>query len=173
MRNRVFSNSPRVQLSILLGAMMVAALSLAGCGGGGGGSSSNSGGNNSGGNGGGGNTTLATISGVVKDTSPSHNPVAGALVTVTGTSRSATTDSTGKFVISNVPLNSTSLTVASPNPVAYYNYANYNTKLYDLISCTLPLPALVAGANAPFTEIDMYIGGSNPPPPPPVGGCPS
>ncbi len=171
MRNRVFSNSPRVQLSILLGMLMVAALSLAGCGGGGGGSSSNNNGGNNGGNGG--NSTLATITGVVKDTSPSHGPIAGAHVTVTGTTRTAVTDATGTFVITNVPLNSTTLTVASPDPVAYYNYANYNTKLYDLVACTLPLPSLVAGANSPFTEIDMYIGGSNPPPPPPVGGCPA
>jgi hypothetical protein len=63
--------------------------------------------------------------------------------------------------------------VVAPAGGAYYNYANYNGKEYALAACVLQLPTLAAGANAPYTEIDLYIGGSNPPPPPPVGGCPS
>lgn len=171
MRNRVFLSSHRTELSIVFGLVMALALSAAGCGGGGGGS-------NNGGGGGGGNTpppnsSLATISGFVRDTSPSHNPVQGAVITITGTSRSATTNAAGSFTVTDVPLTAVSFKVASPNAVAYYNYANYNGKLYDLVACVLKLPALVAGANAPFTDVDMYIGGANPPPPPPVGGCPS
>src|ERR1700722_7950254 len=123
------------------------------------------------------NPTLATISGFVYDTA--HNPVVGASVTVNETGSPGSgglgtiTDSCGKFVITNVPLTAISLSVASPNPVNYYNYANYNGKLYDLIDCTLPLPTLNAGANAPYTEIDMYLGGPNNPPPQPPTGCPT
>jgi hypothetical protein len=172
MRNRVFFNSSCIQYSIVLGLMMALALSLAGCGGGNGSSSNNNTGNGSGSTVTG-NPALATITGVVQDTSSSHNPVAGAVITVTGTGRTATTDAAGTFVVTNVPLNATSFSVASPNTLDYYNYANYNGKVYNLVACTLPLPTLAAGANAPFTEIDMYIGGSNAPPPSLPTGCPS
>lgn len=182
MRNRVLFNSPRVQLPLVLSMMIVLILSLAGCGGGGGGGTSSGNGNTGGNTGGTGNNTggqtnpnLATISGFVKDNTPSHNPVQGALVTVIvpgGTNRTATTAADGSFTVTNVALNATTFKVASPNPVAYYNYANFNGNLYDLNACTLPLPVLKAGANT-LTEIDMYLGGTNPPPPPPVGGCPA
>ena len=173
MRNRVFLNSPRIQLSSVLGVMAAISVSLAGCGGGGGSSSSNNSG--SGGKTPPENTTLATITGTVKDTSPSHNPVVGASVTIVvpnGINVITTTNSKGVFVATNVALTATTFKVSSPDPVAYYNYANYDGSLYDLQACTLPLPKLLAGANAPYTEVDMYLGGSNPPPPPPVGGCP-
>jgi hypothetical protein len=165
--------------------MIVLTLSLAGCGGGGSssGNSGNSGstGNNSGstGNNTGGSTpTLATVNGFVLDNTPSHNPVQGALVTVIvsgGTNRTATTAADGSFVVTNVALTATSFKVASPNPVAYYNYADYgpNGSLYDLNACTLPLPTLVAGANTLSSDIYMFLGGTNPPPPPPTGGCPA
>ncbi len=176
MRNRVFLNSPRIQLSVALGAALLA-LALAGCGGGGGGSSSNNGGGNNGnGNGSGSNSALATITGSVRDTSPSHSAVLGAVVTVVvpgGSNRVAVTNSAGTFVLTNVPLTTTSFTVAAPTGGAYYNYANYDGAYYDLSACTLKLPKLQAGANAPYTEVDLYLGGGNPPPPPPTGGCPS
>jgi hypothetical protein len=176
MRIRAFLNSGRTQLTIVLG--LVLALAAAGCGGGGGGSSAGNGNGNGGGNtgGNGGGTTnpeLATITGQINDTSPNHNPVQGATITVPGTSRTATTNASGAFVLTNVPLTATSFKVAAPSGGAYFNYANYNGHEYDLTACVLQLPVLIAGANAPFSEIDMYIGGNNPPPPPPVGGCPS
>ncbi len=174
MRNRALFNSPRIQYFIVLGALMSLALSLAGCGGGGGGGGSNNGGNN--GNNPPGNTALATITGLIRDTSPSHNPVPGATVTVFepgGLTRTATSNAAGTFVVTNVDLASTTFKVASPDPTAYYNYANYHGNLYDLVACTLTLPVLVAGANSPFTDIELYVGGSNPPPPPPVNGCPA
>jgi hypothetical protein len=150
--------------------MMALALSLAGCGGGS--SSSN---NNNTGNGSAttapGNSSLATITGMVVDTSTSHNPVAGAVVTVTGTTLTAKSDATGKFVIANVPLTATSISVAGPSTFYYYNDAIYNGQFYDLTACTLPLPKLVAGANAPFTEIEMFSAGTTPPTG--TGGCPS
>jgi len=167
-------NRNYTRLYLALSLMAALTLSLSGCGGGGGG-------------GGGGTPSgcvgkvtppgsplLATITGIIYDTG--HNVVNNASISVNvpgGTSISATTDCTGKFVVTNVPLSATTFTVASPDPVAYYNYANYNGKLYDLIACTLPLPKLNAGANSPFTEIDLYVGGTSPPPPPPAGGCPS
>jgi hypothetical protein len=84
-----------------------------------------------------------------------------------------TTDCTGKFVVTNVPLTAVSFKVTSPNTFQYYNYGNYDGKLYDLIDCALPLPKLAAGANTPYTQIDMYLGGGNPPPPPNGSGCPA
>lgn len=120
-----------------------------------------------------GNPALATITGSVFDTA--GNPVDHAGVTVIvpgGTNLSTTTDCTGKFVVTNVALTATSFMVSSPNVVAYFNYANYHGHLYDLVNCSLPLPKLVAGSNAPYTQIQMYLGGENPPPPPPSGGCP-
>ncbi len=166
---------PRVTSTALVLSLMTAlTLSLSGCGGGGGGSNNN---NNNGcipavvtpGS-----LALATITGVVDDSS--GNPVNGALVTVLvsgGTNVTARTDCSGTFVATNVPLTATGFQVASPNPVAYYNYATYKGSLYDLSACTLPLPTLVAGTkNAPYTKIFMYLGGTNPPPPPP-SGCPS
>jgi hypothetical protein len=157
----------------MLSLMMALALSMAGCGGGGGSSSNN---NGSGGNTPPSNTTLATITGSIRDTSPAHSPVVGAIVTVVvtgGSNRTAVTNASGTFILTNVPLTTASFTVAAPSGGAYYNYANYHGNYYDLSACSLQLPTLVAGANAPYTEIDMYVGGSNPPPPPPIGGCPS
>src|SRR5580658_9227579 len=104
MRNRVFLNSPRIQISVVLGLVM--ALVAPGCGGGGGGSSSG----NTGSPGGGtppGNPQLATITGSVRDTSPNHNPVQGAVITVTGTGRTAISNAAGVFVVTNVPLTAT------------------------------------------------------------------
>jgi len=175
MRNRALLNSRYTQLSIVLCLVMTLAFAIVACGGGGG--SSSGGGNvggNTGGNGGGTpNAQLATVTGQINDTSPSQNPVAGATVTVPGTSRTATTNAAGTFVLTNVPLTATSIKVAAPAGGAYYNYAIYNGAEYDLTSCVLSIPKLVAGANAPYSAINMYIGGNNPPPPPPVGGCPS
>jgi hypothetical protein len=64
---------------------------LAGCGGGGGGSSS---GGSSAGN--------TTVSGTVIN-STTQQPLAGIVVSVVGTSLTATTDSSGDFTIDNVP----------------------------------------------------------------------
>lgn len=166
--------APLTLVGTAFGMLLLITMSLSGCGGGGGG-----GGNN---NPGGcigkitppGNPALATISGFVYD-NVHHNPVNNANVTAVvpgGVNQAATTDCNGKFVITNVPLTTTTFTVASPDPVAYYNYANYNGKLYDLVLCKLPLPVLSAGANAPFTEVDMYLGGPSNFPPSPPGGCP-
>ena len=178
--DQVVLELPHIQVSVLLYTIMALALALMGCGGGEGvegaqeeevavatgrlrrarttppGSPS-----------------LATITGSVIDTS--GKPVNNAGVTIIvpgGTKTTTTTDCNGKFVVTNVPLTAKSFMVSSPNVVAYYNYANYNGHLYDLVDCSLPLPALVAGANAPFTQIQMYLGGANPPPPPPASGCP-
>ena len=171
MRNSSLLGSPHTQVCMLLCALTALALLSSGCvGGGGGGTTTGCVGRTTPP----GNPSLATITGKVVDTS--GNAVNGAGVTVvvpSGTNLSTTTDCTGKFVVTNVPLTATSLMVSSPNPVAYYNYANYDGNLYDLIDCSLPLPKLEAGANAPFTQIDMYLGGTNPPPPPPSNGCPT
>jgi hypothetical protein len=120
-----------------------------------------------------GNPALATIEGVVKDTSTNHNPVVGAVITVTGTTLAATSDAQGNFVVTNVPLNATSFSVTNPNTAAYYSWVDYNSNLYYLINCTLPLPRLVAGINQPFTEIDMYINSVVNAPPAPPSVCPS
>jgi hypothetical protein len=120
-----------------------------------------------------GNPALATIKGYVFDTGGGRVNGAGVTVLVPGGANIVTTtDCSGAFTATNVPLNATGFKVASPDPVAYYNYANYNGKFYDLVNCTLPLPALSAGMNAPFTDVVMYLGGPNPPPQPPAGGCP-
>jgi len=177
MRLRVFGGSFGLWSRGALCAMAAATvLFVIGCGGGGGGGNNG----NSSSNGcvgtkvAAGSPLLATITGVVKDTA--NNAVDGASVIIVvpgGTNITTKTDCTGTFVATNVPLTATTFQVGSPNPVAYYNYANYNGSLYDLVACTLPLPKLYAGSNAPYSLIQMYLGGTNPPPPPPASGCPT
>ncbi len=151
MRIKSFLNSPHLQLFALLCALIAPVLVVAGCGGGGGGGGNGHPSGCTGVTTPPGNPALATITGTVIDTA--NNPVTNAGVTVIvpgGANLTKTTDCTGKFVITNVPLTATSFMVSSPNVVAYYNYANYNGHLYDLVDCSLPLPKLVAGANAPI-----------------------
>ncbi len=162
MRNRVYWNSLQARFFsglILLGLL---SLAIAGCGGGSGGSTPAippPG------------TTNVAVIGTVKDTSNVHNPVAGAVVTIVGTSLSVRTDASGTFTFSSVPSTVTQFTVSNPDPTSYFSYANYNSKFYDIVKCTFLLPALHTGTNT-VTEVDLFLGGSSPPPPPPTGGCP-
>ena len=171
MRNRVFWNSPKTRLFsclTLLGLVNLALAGFAGCGGGSG-SSNNNGGNNNGNNGN--NGTNVSLSGTVKDNSSSNAPVVGATVSIVNTSLTTTTDSSGHFSFANVPKTATAFKVSNPNASTYFSYANYGSKLYDLILCNFPLPVLHTGTNT-IGEVDLLIGGSSPPPPPLTGGCP-
>lgn len=161
MRNRVYWNSPQTRSFSCLTLIGLMALALAGCGGGGGG---------------GGPVippppTNVSITGKVKDTTVTHNPVVNALVTIVGTGLSTRTDASGNFSFASVPIGATLFKVSNPDPVNYFSYANFGGKLYDVILCSFPLGALHAGTNA-IAEVDLYNGGSSPPPPPPTGGCP-
>jgi hypothetical protein len=65
------------------------------------------------------NPALATITGSIRDTSPNHNPVAGATVTVNvpgAAARSAVSDASGTFVVTNVALNATTVHGSEPRP---------------------------------------------------------
>lgn len=162
MRNRVFWNSPQTRLFSCLTLLGLMAMALAGCGGGGGGSSTPvtpPG------------TTNVSITGTVKDTSTNGAPVVNALVSIVGTSLSTRTDASGHFTFTTVPNTAKAFTISNPDPSSYFSYANFGGKFYDIIACTLPLPALHTGTNT-ISEVDLYIGGASPPPPPPTGGCP-
>ena len=76
-------------------------------------------------------------------------------------------------VSSTVPITATAFTVSRPqtNTGNYYSYANYQTKLYDIIQCNFPSLTLHTGINT-VPEVDLLLAGTNPPPPPPTGGRP-
>ena len=161
MRNRVFWNSPQTRLFSCLTLFGLAA--LAGCGGGGGGGGPVVGG--------GPPPKTVSLTGTVKDTTAAHAPVVNALVSIVGTTLSTHTDASGNFSFVTVPATVTGFTVGNPDATLYFSYANFNSKFYDVIKCTLPLTGLHAGTNV-VPEVDLYIGLSSPPPPPPNGGCP-
>ena len=158
MRNRVFWNSPHTRILACLSLLGVMALALAGCGGGGGGGGPVV------------TPTTVSVSGTVKDTA--GNPVVGALVSIVGTTLSTRTDAGGHYSFASVPVTATAFKVTNPDTSAYFSYANFNTKLYDIIACTFPLPTSLHTGTNTVSEVDLYVGGSSPPPPPPTGGCP-
>jgi len=169
MRKTVLWQSPHVRASLSALLALMAMVIIAGCGGGGGSSNNNNGGNNNGGG------TIIGVTGKVVGSANTAMGVPGARIVLHGagvTDISATTDAHGAFVITNVPNTYTSFSVASPDPVQWYNFANYNGKNYDTVNCTLPLPGIAANANNNIGTIVLSSGGNNPPPPPPVGGCP-
>lgn len=166
MRNRVFWNSPHTQLFWCLALLGLVTTALMGCGSGG----SGGGGNNNNGNGNNGTPGNVSITGTVKDSSVANAPVVNAVVTIVGTSLTTRTDASGHFSFVSVPSTATAFTVSNPNTAAYFSYANYGGRLYDIINCTFPLPTLHSGTNT-VSEVDLVIGGNSPPPPPP-SGCP-
>ncbi len=165
MRNGVRISSPRVSLPLYL-LCVVTLFGITSCGSGSGGGGGTSGG------GGGGGGTGKTVSGVVRDFNV--NGVKNALIQVTGTSLSTTTDANGIFTLTNVPPTATSIQVTRPGNTGYYNVAVFYGKTYDLVGCTIPLPN-TGLANVTLTDITMYGGpdpNNPPPPPPPTSGCP-
>ena len=166
MRKSVLRQSPFVRVS--LGALVAISLAfvVAGCGGGGGGSDPNNNNNNNNGQ----NPTLAFVNGKVTDSTTAHAGVPNATVSVVGTTITAKTATDGSFTLPNVPLNSTQVTVASPDTFVYVNTALFSGKIYDLVLCPIPLPALSAGSNTLVSTISLFPG-SQPPPPP--TGCPT
>ncbi len=180
MRNWVFSNSLRVRATAAVLCTLVVLALTAGCGGGGGGSSSGGSGGNGGNGGGGGNggstgsgSGTITVSGVVRDNTALHAPVGGVTVTLLGTPNlTSVTNSLGQYKFTGVPSSTTALRVTNPDPTAYFSYVLYNSQLYDIINCLIPLPALTT-ASVSVADLQLYIGGSSPPPPPPIGACPA
>jgi len=147
-------------------------LALAGCGGGGGGNPNP----NPNPNPGGGTTTLAALSGTVRDSL--NDPVPNALVSVLGTGLQTRTATDGTFTVFNVPLTATRFVVNSPDLSRYFDIAQYQGgRPYDVDparpggQCTLPLPALAAGSvTLPATVFLFSVSAG--PPPPPSGTCP-
>lgn len=176
MRKTVLWQSPHVRASVSALIAFAAILIVVGCGGGGGGpvGSNVNGNNNNGGAPPGQDPTLPFLRGKVVESANTTNGVAGATVTLHSPGRSdisVTTAVDGSFVIANVPNSYNTFTVTSPDPVKWYNFANYGGKNYDTVNCRLPLPGLAVGSNNTGTVV-LSSGGNNPPPPPPVGGCP-
>ena len=162
---------------------LATALVLAGCGGGGGGGGSTGGTNGPPpiGTPGSSGNRLAAIAGKVVDNAGTGNPVAGAVVSIVGSTAAATTDSNGNFTVSNVPPTATLFTVTSPNTVTYPNLVSYLNNTYNTDpsraggQCQLPLPALQATvktglpANIQMFNNSAANSGSTTPPPPPTG----
>lgn len=168
MRYGVQRTSPRSLFSLTLVSLSL--FVTAGCGGGGGTVSNNGGGGNGGG--GGGNNAII-LRGVVRDFTGS--PVNNALIEIVGTNLNTNTNSTGFFSFPNVPQTVTRIRVTRPNGTGYYNVAQYQASDYDLLNCSLPIPALSVGTNTLNSEITLYGAldpNASPPPPPPLNGCP-
>jgi len=164
MRKSVLWQSPHVRASLSALLALTAIVFVVGCGGGGGG----------GGNNGGNIITIPGVSGKVVESANTSSGVPGVRVTFHGSGVgdiSTTTAADGTFFFANVPSTYTSFSIASPDPVKWYNYANYGGKNYDTVLCPLPLPGLSSGSNNIGTII-ISSGGTNPPPPPPIAGCP-
>ena len=177
MRKTVLWQSLHVRASLLALLALAAIILIVGCGGGGGGGvvgGSVNGSNNNGGLPPGQDASLPYISGKVVESANTLNGVAGAVITLHGagvSDISAVADANGAFRLLNVPNTYTTFSVMSPDPVKWYNFANYNGKNYDTVLCRLPLPGLAPGNNNAGSVV-LSSGGTNPPPPPPVGGCP-
>lgn len=170
MRKTVLWQHPHVRATLAALLAFAAMAIIAGCGGGGGGSNNNGGNNTNGGN-----VQPIGVTGRVVDSSNTANGVPGARITLHGagvSDISTTTAADGSFFIANVPSTYTSFSVTSPDPVRWYNFANYGGKNYDTVNCRLPLPGIASASNNNIGTIILSSGGTNPPPPPPIGGCP-
>ena len=112
MRKRVLWNAPHVRLSFRISLAMfmtmIVSLAVTGCGGGGGGTPKPPGGVIIGIPKG--DPNLATITGIVTDTTASATPIAGAIVKVAGTALQGVSGTNGKFAIINVPVQAVGLT---------------------------------------------------------------
>ena len=184
MRKRVLWNAPHVRLSFRISLAMfmtmIVSLAVTGCGGGGGGTLKPPGGVIIGIPKG--DPNLATITGIVTDTTASATPIAGAIVKVAGTALQGVSGTNGKFAIINVPVQAVGLTVVTPSVATYYGAVVYGTKQYDdSVSCPIPVTGLQKSAIGPVTlpnSFKLYPAGSNPPYPPytgptnPANGCP-
>ena len=175
MRNRVSNRIPRVRISLLSVALFAMMLALAGCGGGGGGGVPNPNPNPNP-NPGGGATTMAALTGTVRDSL--GDPVIGALVSIVGTGLQTQTGDRGIFNFAAVPLTATRFVVNSPNLSRYFDIAQYQGgRPYDVDPArpggqgTLPLPALAAGSITLPATVILYSVSAGPPPPP-SGTCP-
>lgn len=175
MRKRVLRNVPHVRLSLVMLLTLFASFTMTGCGGG---SSSN---NNSGPVS---DPTLATVTGIVTDTTASGTPVQGAVVSIAGTSLKATTGADGKFAIINVPIGVVGVAILTPSASTYYGTVLYGAsgsqKQFDTQVCPLGLatqPSSKGTSPLPYAA-QLYPAGAGNPPPPPIGavnpttGCP-
>ena len=175
MRKRAQRNIPHVQLTLALLMALMASLVLAGCGGGGGGtptptpnpnpvSSSN----------------LATVTGVVTDTTAAATPVVGATVSLVGTSQTKTTDVNGKFVFINAPVGTVRVSVTAPAGGSYQGIVVYQGKEYDTSLCPITLTTIASGTNGTTSPLPASLQlfpnstAGGPPAPPSYGanGCP-
>ncbi len=179
MRKTVLWQSPHVRVSLSALLALAAIIIIVGCGGGGGGTGTTGGATTGGTTNGsnpppGQNPLLPFLSGRVVDSS--NKGVVGARVTLSGPGLPdlpvTVTSSDGNFVIANVDPKYNAFTVTSPDVSKYYNYALYQAKTYDTLSCKLPLGALSAGTNSLQGNVVLVSAGNNPPPPPNVAGCP-
>lgn len=175
MRNRVLRNAPHVQFSLVMLLTLITTLIVAGCGGGTGSvptvptSDPN----------------LATVTGIITDTTASSTPVQGALVTVAGTSLKATTGADGRFAITNVPVGAVGINVVTPSLTSYYSVVLYgpsgSQKQYNTSACPIALTTQASknGTSPLPYPLQLYPAGINNPPPPPIGsvnpstGCPN
>ena len=176
MRKRVLGNVPHVRLSLVMLMALLASLAVAGCGGGGGGGTT--GGTTTGGTTGvpKGNPALATVTGTVTDTTAAQTPISGAVVSIAGTSLTATTGANGKFAIINVPVGTVGIKVLTPSVTEYYPTVSYGTspvKLYDTSSCPIPLTTQKSalGITALPYPLQLFPATSASPPPPPYTGA--
>lgn len=178
MRKRAQRNIPHVQLTLALLMTLMASLVLAGCGGGGGGGTptppnpttpTSS-------------ATLATVTGIVTDTTAAATPVAGATVSLVGTSLTTKTGTDGKFVFYNAPVGTVRIAVLTPNPAVYYGDVEYQGKEYNSQMCPITITTIASGRNGTVSPLPASLqlfpnSAAGGPPAPPLtsidaNGCP-
>jgi hypothetical protein len=171
MRKRVLGNVPHVRLSLVMLLALLASLAVVGCGGGGGGGTPTTTPTVPVGS-----KTLATVTGIVTDSTAAAAPISGAVVSIAGTGLKATTGADGKFAIVNVPVGTVGVKVLTPSVSLFYPTVLYGTspvKLYDTDNCPIPIVTQIS-AKGPSTipfPLQLFPATSASPPPPPFTGA--
>lgn len=129
------------QIARILGIVIVISLA-AGCGGGGGVTPP---------------TPTGSVSGAVTDRATS-SPVAGAAAAITGTTITATTDTTGRYLLSGVPTGSRTVTVAHSNYVG--RSQTVEVQRDATVTANFALDRALSSTNPALVTPDNYVSGT-------------
>lgn len=97
-----------------------------------------------------------TVTGTLVDGTQTASPVAGAIISVPGTTLQTETDASGKFTLANVPADQTQISILRPTNSTFMNAVGFAGKVYFMEKSGLPFPTPDANGISDLGQIILY-----------------